>query len=126
MRFAKEAPPGAAAPPRDTGGAGPGPGAAEPVMWGGAGSVAARQMLAGLGLAGLGLSRPGAWGPGFDLSRLARAAAEARRPGRALVRGCKCKDFSVGVTLYVANHRAALRCCDAGQLMVVRAALLNC
>jgi len=93
VRFGKEAPLGAATPPRDAGGAGPGPGAAEPVMWGGAGSAAARQMLAGLGLAGLGLSRTGAWGPGFDISRLARAAAEARCPRRAHMRRCRCEEL---------------------------------
>lgn len=88
VKFSKEAPLGAAAPqaPRTdaAGGAGSGSGlgqgrgARAPVMWGGARSAAARDMLAGLGLAGSGLSLPGAWGPGLDLGRLAGFGAEVR------------------------------------------------
>ena len=92
MRFTKEAQLGAAAAQTQTPQRGSGAGGADaglgsgsqgiplPVMWGGAGSAAARQMLAGLGLAGLGLSRPGAWGPGLDLGQMAQHGAEARAP----------------------------------------------
>ena len=86
VKFSKEAPLGAAAPqaPRTdaAGGAGSGVGqergARAPVMWGGARSAAARDMLAGLGLAGSGLSLPGAWGPGVDVGRLVGFGAEVR------------------------------------------------
>ena len=90
VHFTKETQLGGAVsqtPQRGSGAEGAGPGAASgsqgiplPVMWGGAGSAAARQMLAGLGLAGLGLSRPGAWGPGLDLGHMAQHGAQARAP----------------------------------------------
>ena len=88
VRFTKETRLGGAAaqaPQRGSGAEGADPGAASgsqgiplPVMWGGGGSAAARQMLAGLGLAGLGLSRPGAWGPGLDMGQMAQHGAQAR------------------------------------------------
>lgn len=108
VKFSKEAPLGAAAPQAPqtdaAGGAGSGVGqgrgARAPVMWGGARSAAARDMLAGLGLAGSGLSLPGAWGPGLDLGRLVGLGAEVRLWGQNAEWtwnvACECKVCHLG------------------------------